>query len=231
MIHVIIPVHNRVDLTINCLNSLRKQDVYDQLNLIIVNDGSTDETENYLNQKFPEVKVLNCDGSLYWGGAVNFGVKYVLKICKLQDWVLLVNNDTELKYNSVSSLIKISNNEKRKCLSSALTVDVDDKRTIIKTGTIVKSWFFNKTYHIYKGLDINQVQNKKPIDVHFLTGRCVLHPIEVFKIAGNYDCKNFPHYGCDDEFSMRVKKYGYRTLICPSSIVFLQNTSKIQKKK
>ena len=231
MIHVIIPVHNRIDLTINCLNSLRKQDIYDQLNIIIINDGSTDQTENYLSQKFTDVKVVNSDGSLYWGGAINLGIKHVLKICKELDWVLLVNNDVELKFNSISSLIRISNDYKRKCLSAALTVDLEDKTTIIKSGTIVKSWFFNKTTHVYKGLKINKVQDEKPVDVDFLTGPCLLHPVEVFKIAGNYDSKNFKHYASDDEFSMRVKKYGYRTFLCPSSIVFLKTYQEHKRNK
>lgn len=69
MIHIIIPVHNRLNFTIDCLNSLKKQDIYNQFNLIVVDDGSTDGTSEYLKKNFPEVKILNGDGSLYWGGA------------------------------------------------------------------------------------------------------------------------------------------------------------------
>ena len=231
MIHVVIPVHNRLNFTIDCLNSLKKQDIYDQFNLIIVDDGSIDGTSDYLKKNFPEVKVLYGDGSLYWGGAINYAVKYLNNIYKDQDWVLIVNNDVEFAFDAISALLKVSISKKRKVLSSALTVDFKDKKTIITSGTIVKSWFFNKTKHILRGLNIEQLTQKKPIKVDFLTGRCVLHPVEIFKVAGNYDCKNFLHYGGDDEFAMRVKKYGYETLVCPNSIVFLKTKNLEYKKK
>lgn len=231
MIHVVIPVHNRLNFTIDCLNSLKKQDIYDQFNLIIVDDGSIDGTSDYLKKNFPEVKVLYGDGSLYWGGAINYAVKYVNNIYKDQDWVLIVNNDVEFAFDAISALLKVSISKKRKVLSSALTVDFKDKKTIITSGTIVKSWFFNKTKHILRGLNIEQLTQKRPIKVDFLTGRCVLHPVEIFKVAGNYDCKNFLHYGGDDEFAMRVKKYGYETLVCPNSIVFLKTRNLEYKKK
>ena len=69
------------------------------------------------------------------------------------------------------------------------------------------------------------------MNVDFLTGRCLLHPVEIFKKVKNYDSKNFPHYGADDEFSMRVKKYGYSTILCPTSIVFLKEDKDKVKKK
>ena len=51
-----------------------------------------------------------------------------------------------------------------------------------------------------------------------------MHPAEIFK--GNYNSKLFPHYGGDDEFSMRIKKYGYSTLVVPNIIVYLKDNKK-----
>ena len=48
-----------------------------------------------------------------------------------------------------------------------------------------------------------------------------MHPIKIFNLIGNYDSKNFPHYGADDEFTFRAKKFGYECLICTTSIVYL----------
>lgn len=229
MIYVIIPVHNRLNFTIDCLNSLIKQNNFNQLKIIVVDDGSTDGTSNYLKKNFPEVKVLNGSGSLYWGGAINFGVKHVLNICDIQDWILIVNNDVELTTDAVSVLINFSKKKKRKVLLGSLTLSAKDRKTIIKSGTIIENWFLNRTNHIYKGLDISQITNKSPVKVDLLTGRCLLHPVEIFKKAGNYDSKNFLHYGADDEFSFRVKKYGFECMVCPNSIVYLKSTCKKKK--
>jgi GT2 family glycosyltransferase len=223
MIYVIIPVHNRLKFTINCLSSLKRQNNYKKLNIIIIDDASTDDTNEYLKKNFPEVIVLNGTGSLFWCGAVYFGIEYIMKICAPSDWVLLVNNDIELSPDAISNLVSISEIKARKTLVGALAVSSDDRKTIIKSGTVVESWFLNKTKHLHKGLQLDEITNKDPVEVDFLTGRCLLHPVEMFSVAGNYDAKTFVHYGGDDEFSMRVKKFGYSTLLCPSSIVFLKS--------
>jgi len=232
MIHVIVPVFNRLKFTNKCLLSLKKQINFKELNIIVVDDGSTDGTSEYLKINFPEITVLNGSGTLFWGGAISLGVEHVIKVSKSKDWVLLVNNDVELSPNAISNLIRISEKKDRNVLVSAITVSAEDKTTIITTGTIVKSWFLNITKHVYKGLSLDKITNKEPIEVDFLTGRSLLHPVEIFDQVGNYDAKTFSHYGADDEFSMRVKKYGYFTLLCPSSIVFLHtNEQNLLKKR
>ena len=48
MINVIIPVHNRLKLTIKCINSLKEQYNFSNLKIIVVDDASTDNTFQYL---------------------------------------------------------------------------------------------------------------------------------------------------------------------------------------
>lgn len=237
MIHVVVPVHNRVQLTLNCIKSLKKQNINKPLNIIIVNDGSTDNTEKYVKGYYPEITILNGNGNLFWGGAVNLGINYVLNIKKQQDWLLLVNNDVELKFDAITKLIEQSINHKRKTIVGALSINYDDKKTIIKSGTIVENWFLNITRHIYNNMSLDQITNPESIKVDFITARCLLHPIEIFEVAGNYDSYNFRHYGADDEFSVRIKKFGYYSFLCPSSIVYLKpnydydELKKLSKKK
>jgi GT2 family glycosyltransferase len=231
MINIIIPVHNRLEYTLACINSLKKQDCIREINIFIVDDGSTDETRKTIKKKFSGINILEGDGSLFWGGSINFGIKNVLKICNKGDWILLINNDIELESDAISNLVRISESKNRKVISGSLSVNFNDKQTIIKSGTIVKSWFLNLTSHIYEGLKLKDIRKNSYIKVDFLTGRCLLHPVEIFAKVGNYDSKRFQHYGADDEFSMRVKKFGYSTLVCLSSVVYLKENPKIFLKK
>jgi GT2 family glycosyltransferase len=231
MIHVIIPTFNRLNYTITCLNSLKRQDNSKELNIIVIDDRSTDGTKKYLKKNFPKITILSGTGSLFWGGAVHYGINYVLKISQFLDWILLVNNDVELSSDAISNLLRAAEKKKRKALVGSLTVNAYDRETVIKSGTVVESWFFNKTKHILEEKKISQIFNKNPLKVDFLTGRCLLHPIEIFKKVNNYDAKRFNHYGADDEFSMRVKKYGYSTLLCPSSVVFLKKNELVLSTK
>lgn len=225
MINVIIPVHNRVNYTVACITSLKKQDCASNLKIFLVDDGSTDNTRDIVSKKFPEIKIFDGDGSLFWGGAVNFGVKEVLKNSNKNDWVLLVNNDVEFSPDAISKLIKISEIYERRAILGAISVSFSDQKTIIKSGTIVNNWFLNITSHVFLGLNIKNLDNKRHVEVDFLTGRCLLHPVEIFYKV-EYDSKKFPHYGADDEFSMRVKKYGYKTILCPTSVVYLKDNQR-----
>lgn len=230
MIHIIIPVHNRIESTIKCLYSVYDQDCIDLIQITIVNDGSTDNTENILIEKFPDVKILKGDGNLFWGGSVSYAIENILKIAEKNDWILLMNNDVYLKSNSISSLLSIARIYNRKAILGGISVDSTDKKTIIKSGTIVKNWFLNLTEHVYEGLNYEHIKHE-PINVDFLTARCLLHPIEIFKKVGNYDSKNFIHYAGDDEFTFRVKKFGYYSLLCPNSSHFLNSEKTRDKTK
>lgn len=222
MIHVVIPVFNRVKYTIECLKSLSEQVNNKSLNIVVVDDGSTDNTSNIIKKKFPEVQILKGTGSLFWCGAVSLGIKFALKIGNKNDFILLLNNDVKLSSNAILNLVNVLIKFNRKAIAGALSVNFNDKKTIIKSGTVVKSWFWNSTNHLYKGQNINNINTEtKSVDV--LTGRCLLHPIEIFQKVGNYDFNTFRHYGADDEFSRRVIKFGYKVLLCPESIVYLKD--------
>ena len=56
MIHVIIPVHNRLEFTIDCINSIYKQKQKDKIKIIIVDDGSIDGTSQYIKKSFQKLK-------------------------------------------------------------------------------------------------------------------------------------------------------------------------------
>ena len=78
MIHVVIPVFNRLSLTKACIKSLKKQKNCETINIIIVDDGSTDGTTAYFKKFFPEIKIIKGTGELYWGGSIKVGIDYVI---------------------------------------------------------------------------------------------------------------------------------------------------------
>lgn len=217
-VFVIIPVHNRILSTLRCLESLKKQ-TYPHLRVIVVDDGSTDNTfESLFNFYGNSIEILRADGTLFWTGAVSLGVSHVLKGGILDnDFILLVNNDVIFRdLDTVSKMVNFSSELKHKSLVSALTLDLHDPQKIVVTGTVVKSWLLNWTYHFYDGLALDDLDESRVLNCDFLTARCLLHPISVFKDIGNYDWCNFPHYGGDDEFVYRAKRFGYQILVNPN---------------
>jgi GT2 family glycosyltransferase len=225
MIYVLIPVFNRLKLTKSCIESIKGNEKNLDLRIILVDDGSTDGTTEWVRDTYPEITILQGTGSLFWGGAIHYGVEYILKKCDSNDYILLVNNDVLLAENTIRELVNFSEEKNRQVVVGSLSLDSSNKEKVIKSGTVVKSWFLNRTSHVFIGQKIQNIYDKESKEVDFLTGRCLLHPVEVFLIAGNYDSYSFRHYGGDDEFSMRVKKFGFKTYVCTSAIVYMQKTS------
>jgi len=230
MIYIVIPVHNRIEKTIKCLNSIYMQNEND-IQIVVVDDGSTDGTKVSIQNKYPEITVLNGTGSLFWTGAVVLGIEYVLKICNKEDYVLLMNNDVQVKNDTISKLVSFSNSHNRKVIVNALSVDSNDHDTIIKSGTKILSWALNRTKHIYHGSSLKGLLSNDVVEVDLLTGRCLLHPVEIFNKIGNYNSSLFPHYGGDDEFSARAKLSSYRLFVLPTAIVYLEQESRSHKRQ
>jgi len=230
MIYIIIPVYNRINKTIKCINSIHKQNRKD-VKIIVVDDGSTDNTKKIINEKYPEIIILNGTGYLFWTGAIHLGVNHVLSICLDKDWILLLNNDTELENECINKLVKLSEKYNRKTIVGALSVDLKDKNTIIKSGTIVKSWFLNLNHQILNKHNISYAKSKDEIEANLLTGRCLLHPVEIFKEIGNYNSQKLPHYGGDDEFTARARAAGYKLFVLPSAMVFLDQEKAYRTKE
>ena len=64
-VHGVMPVHNNVERTLDCLECLTRQ-TYKRLRILIIDDGSTDGTAAEVRARYPDVEVLSGNGSLWW---------------------------------------------------------------------------------------------------------------------------------------------------------------------
>lgn len=229
-VYIVIPVHNRIEKTLQCLRSIYCQN-YKDIHVVVVDDGSSDFTQDNLHASYPQATVLPGSGTLFWTGAVKLGIEYVLNICNKEDWILLVNNDVQVKNDTIGKLVLFSNSLDRRVIVNAVSVDSSDQDTIIKSGTKILSWALNRTKHVYHGASLKSLLSYDAVEVDLLTGRCLLHPVKIFKTIGNYNSRLLPHYGGDDEFSARAKSFGYKLFVLPTAVVYLEQGGSLYKKK
>ena len=97
-IDVVIPAYNRWDLTSGCLRHLDAQTAAHRV--IVVDNGSTDETRASLRRDWPRVKVVELDHNHPFTRAVNLGVA-----AGDGEYVVLLNNDVELRPDCLEHLV------------------------------------------------------------------------------------------------------------------------------
>lgn len=204
MIFVCIPLHNRIHYTRACLQSVLKQSC--DLQIIVCDDGSSDNTTSIIKKEFPSVIVLEGDGNLWWAGATNKCVQHALSLAADSDYIFTLNNDTELPEGSLvahwqTALLHPNS------IVAMLNLFFENHNRIENSGFIrTYAGLGFRRYHKYGQLRTEERGLKK---VDGLAGKGVLIPVTVFRSIGLYDSLNLPHYHADLEFSIRAAKMGY----------------------
>lgn len=201
MIHIIIPVFNRWHFTKSCLIHLKKQ-TFSNFKIIVVDDGSTDNTAENLANEFPDVIVLRGDGSLWWTGGINLGLQYALN--KDAEYILSLNNDTLPKADYIEKLME-SALTKPNSLIGSTGVNVETKA--INFCGERKLWLTDSVEDLRK--EIDKSQTKQLFKVSHFPGRGLLIPKKIFDTIGLFDEVKFPHYLADYDFTFRASREGF----------------------
>lgn len=97
-IDVVVPAYNRFDLTSSCLRHLAAQTA--EHHVIVVDNGSTDETRTALRRDWPNVAVVELDHNHPFTQAVNLGVA-----AGRGEHIVLMNNDVDLRPDCLEHLL------------------------------------------------------------------------------------------------------------------------------
>jgi GT2 family glycosyltransferase len=211
-VFVIIPVHNRLAFTRACLASLREQSFRD-FTIVVVDDGSTDGTHLALTTEFPEATLLWGDGDLWWTGAMNQGIGWVIPRAGRHDHVLALNNDTALPPDYLETLLGLAARHPIALIGS-VAVSWDDHERIVDGGVRI-DWRTTRSTSPAAGLTWSQAVERlaEAVPVSVLSGRGTLIPVEAFRRVGLYDQERLPHYGADWEFARRAQRGGFELLM------------------
>lgn len=123
-VFVIIVTYNGMAWIEKCLLSIRQSEF--PLSTIIIDNGSQDGTQAFINNNFPEVDFVQSEKNIGFGAANNKGVSIAIK--QGATHVFLLNQDTHIYPNTIGELLKIySENKILAVLSPIHLNDAGDK--------------------------------------------------------------------------------------------------------
>ncbi|MGM5630866.1 glycosyltransferase [Apibacter raozihei] len=107
LVSIIIPVYNQIKFTLNCLYSIYSNlDKNFKVEIIVINDNSIDDSLRYL-EKIKGIRLVNNEKNEGFLLSINNGIS----IAK-GEYVYLLNNDTEVQKDFLSSLLNVFSNKK-----------------------------------------------------------------------------------------------------------------------
>lgn len=218
--------------TLECLKSITDLNI-DNIELyVVVVDNASDKpfkTEESLRQF--NLKIIRNDKNLGFSGGHNIGIKYSLE--KGADYVVILNNDTEVERNLIKNMLQSFKNEIGIVVPKiyfAKGFEYHNKRYSEKEkGKVI--WYAGGEIdwknvlgkHIgVDDIDGSKYSQKKETEI--ATGCCMMIKKEVFEKVGMLDDNYFLYYE-DADFSVRTKKNGYRILFEPTANLWHKNAA------
>lgn len=192
-IAVLLTVFNRREKTLECLHNLYMQDLPKEIELevFLTDDGCTDGTPDAIRTKFPQVKIVEGDGSLFWNRGMYKAWQFASET-KNFDFYLWLNDDTFVYPKMIDCLFKASQNKSHRAIIVGATQSTD------------------RTQVTYGGRSANGkliVPNGQIQQISHFNGNIVLIPRSVYLILGNLD-NYFTHSKGDFDYGMRALKAG-----------------------
>ncbi len=197
----------------SCFRSLLEQDYPAHLvELILVDNGSTDGSDQLMAERFPSVRLVRNERNAGFAPAVNQGARVASG-----QYLALVNNDMRLDRGWISAMVA--------------TLEAHRERGVVCVGSRILDWegkhidfissgagFTGFGYQMYYNLPVDAIHLGEH-EALFACGGAMLVDRAIFLETGGFDEDFFAYYE-DVDFGWRLWLMGYRVLITPAALVY-----------
>jgi hypothetical protein len=207
---LVIVVHwNGLEWSERCLRSLTRLS-YPRVEILVVDNGSTDGSGRELAARFPRLEVLRLPENRFFAGGANRGLQRALG--RGFDYAVILNNDVEAAPDLVDRLVEAAAADPRIALVGPKILYADPPHHIWSAGGRIDYW--RGMFH-HRGLRQPEgAAYDREADVDYLTGCCILITRRALIEVGYLD-QGFTMYSEDADLSVRARRLGFRVVYAP----------------
>ncbi len=214
LVYVIILNWNGHADTVDCVRSCL-QSRYPRTRLVIVDNGSTDGSEQLLRTEFPDLDVIQTGANLGFAGGNNVGIRHAL--ANAADYVLLLNNDTIVDPDFITPLVEAATADRRAGILCSKILFYDPPNVI---------WFAGASFHPSIGWgrhrgqgQLDEGQFDQPGETGRPTGCAMMVTRQLCEATGLLREEMFC-YAEDLDWGLRARNAGFKVLYAPTSKVW-----------
>jgi len=200
------------NLLSNCLSSVLRSD-YDDFEVIFVDNGSTDNSVEFIKQKFQRdtrLKIVENQKNYGFSQGNNLAMKHARG-----DYIVLLNNDVEVEPNWIRELVNAMEADQTIGLAQSKIL-LFDRIHIQTIGNLLDSAL--NTYLIGKN-EVDKGQYDRVCEITYPCGAAVITRRTLIEKIGLFD-PNYFFYHDDCDLGWRVRLAGFKVISVPSSIVY-----------
>lgn len=209
-VSVIIPTYNSYKTLKSCISSIQKQSTK-PVEIIVIDNGSTDGTSAKIKIKFPQVKLLTLYKNTGVTGGRNAGIK---KASKFSNYLLFFDHDMIADKNMISELIKIAESSFEIGIVTPKIYYYGNKKRIWSAGTGINLWTGKIIFR--GGEDTGQYEKIEEVQV---APAAILVKRNAMKKLKFFDDAYFVSYE-DTDFCFRARELGFKTFYAPKAISY-----------
>lgn len=223
LVLAIILAWNHLENTVEALLSFKKSN-YPNLRIVVVNNGSTDSTEEFIRKNHPDVEILTSAKNLGVSGGYNLGIQHAL--LQNPEYILISNNDVTIAPDMISELIQ--------ALIADPSVGIGMPK-IYHYGGCDRIWCTGGQWRKFPPTVKMSNYNSKNTEVinsntqiNYAPSCLLLMKTELIKKIGIFDTSYFFYFD-DWDYSRRAVKAGFKLLYIPKAIMWHKISISTQK--
>lgn len=219
---IIIVSYNTLQFVDACLSSIVRQAFRHNLEIIVVDNCSSDGSVGHIRQKFPQITLIENPANMGFAAANNMGIRQAKG-----EYILLLNSDTELIDNGLDTLIDVMGNRPDVAVVACRLLNTDGTtQTSLRRFPHLLSAYMDALFIPSLAVHIRALGKMTLLDADLGTEHDVQQPSGAFLMIrasvieqiGVLDEHFFMYYE-DVDYCKRVIDAGYRIVYYPAVAV------------
>jgi GT2 family glycosyltransferase len=191
---------------------------YENFEVVVADNGSTDDSINFLQNHFPKVKIITSPSNEGFAGGYNWALKLVDA-----DFFVLLNSDVEVTPNWLNPMVDLflSNENIAACQPKLLS---QKEPVFFEYAGAAGGWIDSLGYPFSRGrvfdyCERDNLQYEVSAPIFWATGASMMIRSTVFHEMNGFDTNFFAHQE-EIDLCWRLQLAGYKIYACPSSTVY-----------